>query len=555
MPGVAAMWPVSLPAVSRIERRASAAPRRPSAGARSAGRLRRAAATSRRWRKWPRIIHAKSDSRPQSALRQVSRLPFQSSTSSRIRSRRPPATPPQLQAERQVEPDDRVGRADQRVAELGLVVAVDHPAVRRGVHRLAHARAKLLGTRLGPVRPVVERVELDVRHAQPLGELAAEGRLARARRALDVDAPHAVAAAYRQKSRISGVRVGPGICTCVSRIAADHLWSQRYGSVTRERAFGSYPGGDEPARRLQPGRARLVRAGVRGADPGAGARLAVDRARRAHADPGPDRLGQDAGGLPLRDRPAQREPGRGPAASIRLAAEGTELRHRAQPARPAGRPALGAARRCPHRRHAAEGARCDGAQPAGHPDHHPGVALPAADLAGARDAARDRDRDRRRGARRGRDEARRSSGAQPRAARPADRQADPARRPLGDAAAARGDRPLRLGRARDRARRRGEGEGARPEGGRAARRHARAGGAAVDLAVDLPRDPRARPRAPLDDRLRQQPPPRRAAGAARSNDLGEPAPLRATSQATRKRSRAPTTARWHASSASRSRSC
>ena len=35
----------------------------------------------------------------------------------------------QLERERQVEPDDRVGRGDHRVAELGLVVAVDHPAV------------------------------------------------------------------------------------------------------------------------------------------------------------------------------------------------------------------------------------------------------------------------------------------------------------------------------------------------------------------------------------------------------------------------------------------
>ena len=47
-----------------------------------------------------------------------------------------------------------------------------------------------------------------------------------------------------------------------------------------------------------------------------------------------------------------------------------------------------------------------------------------------------------------------------------------------------------------------------------ARGHARAGGGQLDLAVDLPGDPRARPAAPLDDRLRQQPPPRRAARAA-----------------------------------------
>ena len=65
----------------------------------------------------------------------------------------------------------------------------------------------------------------------------------------------------------------------------------------------------------------------------------------------------------------------------------------------------------------------------------------------------------------------------------------------------------------------------------------------LDLAVDLPRAPRARRGAPLDDRLRQQPPPRRAARAAaeRAGRGGE--------------SRARTTARSRASSASRSRSC
>ena len=64
---------------------------------------------------------------------------------------------------------------------------------------------------------------------------------------------------------------------------------------------------------------------------------------------------------------------------------------------------------------------------------------------------------------------------------------------------------------------------------------------ALDLAVDLPRDPAARARAPLDDRLRQQPPPRRAARAA---------PQRARRGGDR---RARTTARSRASSASSSR--
>ena len=259
---------------------------------------------------------------------------------------------------------------------------------------------------------------------------------------------------------------------------------------------------------------RLVRAGLRRGDPCAGARLARDRARREHADPGADRLGQDARGLPLRDRPPQRRAGRRAAAALRLAAEGAELRHRAQPARAACRPPLRPARGRPHRRHAAEGARRDGAQPARHPDHHARVALPAADLDSAGDAALGRDGDRGRGARGRGHEARRAPGALAGAARPARRQAGPAHRPLGHAAPARGDRPLRLRRPRDRARRRGSRQGARPEGGRAARRHARARGAAVDLALDLPGDPRARPGAPLDDRLREQPPPRGAAGVA-----------------------------------------
>src|SRR5579884_3911359 len=108
---------------------------------------------------------------------------------------------------------------------------------------------------------------------------------------------------------------------------------------------------------------------------------------------------------------------------------------------------------------------------------------------------------------------------------------------VGDAAAARGDRPLRVGRPCDRARRRRRLEAARPGGRRAGRGHARArhsglarpapvrvrrlgnhGRArdrvAVDLAVDLSRAARARASAPLDDRLREQPPARRAAGAA-----------------------------------------
>src|SRR5206468_12149014 len=95
---------------------------------------------------------------------------------------------------REVEPDDGVGGADHQVSELLLVVAVDHPALRRLLHRVAHPRAKLVRGRLAPVRPVVECVELEVRHVEASGELLREGGLAAAARALDVDAPHPSAA-------------------------------------------------------------------------------------------------------------------------------------------------------------------------------------------------------------------------------------------------------------------------------------------------------------------------------------------------------------------------
>ena len=116
-------------------------------------------------------------------------------------------------------------------------------------------------------------------------------------------------------------------------------------------------------------------------------------------------------------------------------------------------------------------------------------------------------------------------------------------RPLRDPAAARGDRPLRLRRSADRAHRRRPGEGARPRGRRARRGHERPVGVAadppardrrrqlhhrrgrplheLDLAVDLSRAPEARRAAPLDDRVRQQPPPCRAARASPQRAGGE----------------------------------
>ncbi len=184
--------------------------------------------------------------------------------------------------------------------------------------------------------------------------------------------------------------------------------------------------------------------------------------------------------------------------------------------------------------------------PARHPDHDPRVALPAAHLARQVDAPDGRDAHPRRGARRRRDQARRAPRALARAPRGDRRAARAADRALGDAAPARGDRPLR-GRdgTADPARRRGAQQGARPRGRDPRRGHARArreprprpagharrrgdglgvrADRSLDLAVDLPGDPRARPRAPLDDRVRQQP---AAGGAARDPDQRAGAPRR-----------------------------
>src|SRR5947207_3109535 len=65
---------------------------------------------------------------------------------------RAPPEPPQRYPQRRVEPDDLVGGTEHEVAKLALVVAVDHPAVPRARHELAHPRLPLLGTRLRPVR-------------------------------------------------------------------------------------------------------------------------------------------------------------------------------------------------------------------------------------------------------------------------------------------------------------------------------------------------------------------------------------------------------------------
>ncbi len=178
--------------------------------------------------------------------------------------------------------------------------------------------------------------------------------------------------------------------------------------------------------------AGVVRRVVPRAHRGAGRRLGRDRRRPQRPGRGAHRVRQDAGGVPVVDRPAgQRAAARRAAAPLpgplRLPAEGARRRRRAQPARTAGRhparrhparpPRARPHRRRPLGRHPGRRAPPVRPNPARHPHHHAGVALPAADQPGPRVAARRRDRDRRRGARGRRHQARRPPRAVARAAR------------------------------------------------------------------------------------------------------------------------------------------
>ena len=168
--------------------------------------------------------------------------------------------------------------------------------------------------------------------------------------------------------------------------------------------------------------------------------------------------------------------------------------------------------------------------------------------------------DPRRGACRRGHEARRASRAVRRAARASRRRAVPAHRALGDAAPDGGDRPVRLGRARDPTRRRGDRKGARPPGRRPGGGHARTGrvpGTSLGPAsrAGARKDPRAR------SGRRSTP---RSCGSSKSTARRSSSSTTAGSRSgshcastswPRRKSRAHITARSHASSASRSRSC
>lgn len=88
---------------------------------------------------------------------------------------RPAPKPVQLDPQGQVEPDDHLRSADDRLTQLGVVIAVDHPTIRRGGHRLADPCSERIGRRLTPVRTVVERIKLDVGQGKPARELGSEG--------------------------------------------------------------------------------------------------------------------------------------------------------------------------------------------------------------------------------------------------------------------------------------------------------------------------------------------------------------------------------------------
>ena len=121
---------------------------------------------------------------------------------------------------------------------------------------------------------------------------------------------------------------------------------------------------------------------------------------RALSAGGADRQRQDPGGVSLGPRPVQSAARRrraGRARSLRVTAQGSGLRHRAQPAVAAGRhrprgasPRHADPRQSRRRAHGGHfGARspAPAAQPGRHPGHDARVALPASRLAGGRDAA------------------------------------------------------------------------------------------------------------------------------------------------------------------------
>ncbi len=213
----------------------------------------------------------------------------------------------------------------------------------------------------------------------------------------------------------------------------------------------------------------------------------LDPRGRDTSDRGADRLGQDAGRLPVRDRrpaPAGRRAARRDAGPLRLAAARARRTTSRRTCRGRSRRSARSTRALPEVRvlvrtgDTPAGERAAMTQAAAaHPGHDARVALPAAHVARAagamlRDGAHgDRRRDPRAGAR----QARLPPGALARAARGADRTAAAAHRPLRDAEAARGGR---------------RASWSAPAATCAPRRR-RAPSATLDLAVEVPPSPLA----------------------------------------------------------------
>ncbi|EPJ35500.1 putative ATP-dependent helicase lhr [Streptomyces afghaniensis 772] len=250
----------------------------------------------------------------------------------------------------------------------------------------------------------------------------------------------------------------------------------------------------------------------------------------------PHRLRQDPGRLPRRPGPARLDPSpRRPQEAlpgpVHLPAEGPGRGRRAQPSQPPDRHPPGIRTDGPARargqgghplgRHPRSRAPRPVHPPSGHPDHHPRVAVPDADVGHARRADRRGHGDPRRGARGRGHQARRPPRALPGAAGRPPPEARPPHRPFRDGPPGRRGGPFPLAAAQGGDRPAGVGQGVRPLRGRPGRGPGRAGRlpgggrlggrrAPVDLAACGGEDHRSGPVAPLHDRLRELPAPRGA---------------------------------------------
>jgi hypothetical protein len=102
---------------------------------------------------------------------------------------RAPHEPREPDAAREIEPDDRVGRLDDEVAELAAVRPVDDPRV--SLHDRLDPAAELGRLELLPAGLMVDRVELVERHPERRCERPTDRRLpAAAGSGDDCDAPH-----------------------------------------------------------------------------------------------------------------------------------------------------------------------------------------------------------------------------------------------------------------------------------------------------------------------------------------------------------------------------